>query len=468
MKNLQIGREELKVNNINSFDIKIYGDIQPYNKVISKARCRIFYKYTNRNGTYITDEFAEKLLSTIPYTPVKGIYDEVDEDYTDHGYKNEEGRIYGIVPENPNLAWEKHLDEDGVEREYACVDVLLFTALYKEANEIIDKAQSMELWPPSIVGDWQIIEGQRYYTYTDACFLGLQVLGDEVEPCFEGAAFFSFYKSLKQTIDELAIKSTYSSKGGHKMPSVKFKLSDGQKEFLLFSALNPSFESEGLIEYAICEVYDDYALAFNYNDGSYERIYYTKDNENDEISIGDRKRCFIVDVTEDERQALNAIQAWNNGTYEKIDENVINLQNDNSELKDKVSEYSRKNEEYAETISTLTTEKEKYSKKIEELESDNQTLTSSLEALNNYKLEVEKTEKIAEIDKYTSVLSEETLNNYKEKIADYSVEDLKKELAFELVESNPSVFSMQAPGSGYVPKEDDLTGIEAILSKYKK
>ena len=65
------------------------------------------------------------------------------------------------------------MDEDGVEREYACVDVLLFTALYKEANEIIDKAQSMELWPPSIVGDWQIIEGQRYYTYTDACFLGL-------------------------------------------------------------------------------------------------------------------------------------------------------------------------------------------------------------------------------------------------------------------------------------------------------
>lgn len=73
------------MNNFNSFDIKIYGDIEPYNKVISKSRCRIFYKYANRNGTYITDEFAEKLLSTVPYTPVKGIYDEVDEDYTDHG-----------------------------------------------------------------------------------------------------------------------------------------------------------------------------------------------------------------------------------------------------------------------------------------------------------------------------------------------------------------------------------------------
>lgn len=44
------------------------------------------------------------------------------------------------MPENPNFAWEKHLDEDGIEREYACVDVLLFTALYKEANDIINKS----------------------------------------------------------------------------------------------------------------------------------------------------------------------------------------------------------------------------------------------------------------------------------------------------------------------------------------
>ena len=148
---------------IREFPITVYGNLTKYSDTISKGRCRIFYKYANRNGTYITDEFAEKLLSTIPYTPVKGIYDNFDEDYTDHGNKKSLGRIYGIVPENPNLQWEKHLDEDGIEREYACVDVLIFTALYEEAGEILGKAQSMEIYEPSIKGSWKIINGRRMF-----------------------------------------------------------------------------------------------------------------------------------------------------------------------------------------------------------------------------------------------------------------------------------------------------------------
>src|SRR5574344_1319298 len=106
--------------NINTFNVSIYGNFTPYSETISKARCRIFYKYGNRNGTYITDEFAEKLISTIAYAPVKGIYQ--GDDFSDHGENRDEGRIYGIVPENYNFAWETHLDEDGIEREYACVD----------------------------------------------------------------------------------------------------------------------------------------------------------------------------------------------------------------------------------------------------------------------------------------------------------------------------------------------------------
>ena len=42
--------------------VTIYSEITPYNDVLSKARCRVFYKYENRNGTYITDEFADKFL----------------------------------------------------------------------------------------------------------------------------------------------------------------------------------------------------------------------------------------------------------------------------------------------------------------------------------------------------------------------------------------------------------------------
>ena len=62
------------------FPVTVYGKLEKYNDTISKGRCRIFYKGGNRNGTYITDEFAEKLLSTVSYAPVKGIYDDEEGD----------------------------------------------------------------------------------------------------------------------------------------------------------------------------------------------------------------------------------------------------------------------------------------------------------------------------------------------------------------------------------------------------
>ena len=40
------------------FPVTMYGNLEKYNEVLSKARCRIFYRYENRNGTYISDEFA--------------------------------------------------------------------------------------------------------------------------------------------------------------------------------------------------------------------------------------------------------------------------------------------------------------------------------------------------------------------------------------------------------------------------
>jgi hypothetical protein len=137
-----------------NFPICLYGSNEQFSETITRGRCRIFYKGLNRNGTYITPEFAEQLIATIAYAPVKGIYTEEDSDYEDHGSKRTEGRIYGVVPANPNFAWEKHLDSDGMEREYACVDVLYYTALYKEASEISGKSQSMELYSKTVQGYW--------------------------------------------------------------------------------------------------------------------------------------------------------------------------------------------------------------------------------------------------------------------------------------------------------------------------
>ena len=451
---------------IKEFPVTIYGNLKELNPVLSKARCRIFYKYENRNGTYITDEFAQKLISSLPYTPVKGIYDNFDEDYTDHGSKRDLGRIYGIVPENPNFSWEKHLDEDEIEREYACCDVYIFTALYEEASQIVGKSQSMELYQPSIKGDWAIINGKKLFKFEDGCFLGLQILGDDVEPCFEGAAFFTFYNDLKNAIKKLEKYSLDSNiKGGKsEMTKLNFKLSDSQKHDAIWVLLNDKYteESNWEITYTILDIYDDYALVYSYEAGSYERVYYTKNDETDSIELGARKKCYVIDVTEEEKTALEALRAFNGGTYEKIDENIQEIDT----IKQQNSEFSTKIEELNNTVSTLTTERDTSVENYNNAQAQISTLTNELETLKDYKNSVETQEKEQVIASYSELLNNEILDSYKSKISEYSsATELDKELAYELKKTNLEVFTKTPQ---YLPKDTPNTGIEAILAKYKK
>ena len=453
-------------NIIKEFPVTIYGNLKELNPVLSKARCRIFYKYENRNGTYITDEFAQKLISSLPYTPVKGIYDNFDEDYTDHGLKRDLGRIYGIVPENPNFSWEKHLDEDEIEREYACCDVYIFTALYEEAFQIVGKSQSMELYPPSIKGDWAIINGKKLFKFEDGCFLGLQILGDDVEPCFEGAAFFTFYNDLKNAIKKLERYSLNSNiKGGKsEMTKLNFKLSDSQKHDAIWVLLNDKYTEEGHweVSYTILDIYDDYALVYSYEAGSYERVYYTKNDETDSVELGARKKCYVIDITEEEKTALEALRAFNGGTYEKIDENIQEI----NTIKQQNSEFSIKIEELNNTVSTLTTERDTSVENYNNAQAQISTLTNELETLKDYKNSVETQEKEQVIASYSELLNNEILDSYKSKISEYSsATELDKELAYELKKTNLEVFTKTPQ---YLPKDTPNTGIEAILAKYKK
>ena len=473
------------------FPVTVYGNLEKYNETISKGRCRIFYKYGNRNGTYITDEFAEKLLATIPYAPVKGIYENEEGDYTNHGIARSQGRIYGIVPENPNLTWEDHEDEDGIVRTYACVDVLIFTGLYTEANAIIGKSQSMEIYPPSITGAWKIINGKKYYVFETGHFLGLQVLGDTTEPCFEGAAFFALYQDLKNIVDQIEKYNLNEHNGGN-IKMLNYKLSDNAKFNALWSLLNVNYTEAGnwLVEYDICEIYDDYAVVRNYSEGFFERVYYTKNDETDSVELGERVRCYIMDVSEAEKNALDALHAMNEGTYEKVDENfqaakdAVEIANNN--LAAKIEEYDTLNS----TVETLTIEKSKFETKIGELEKSISTLTTErndvqiqLEAANvtinslternvslaSFKTKIEKQQKQAVISKYSELLDEEVVNAYSENIDNYTIRDLDKELAYELVKANQSVFTNGGQNAGFIPKEEPAVGgLEEILSKYNK
>ena len=448
------------------FPVTIYGNLERYNDVLSKARCRIFYKYENRNGTYISDEFAEKLLSTLPYAPVKGIYVPEESDYTDHGEERDEGRIYGIVPESPNISWETHLDDDGIERTYACADVLIFTAIYQEASEIVGKSQSMELYGPSLKYHEAIIRGQRFIVFDEGCFLGLQVLGDQVEPCFEGASFYSLQNTIEMAINQLR------KYGGTNMHKINFKLSDDDKFRALWALLNPEYNEEGnwTVTCNISAIYDDYALVYNYETGEYNRAYYTKNDETDMVELGDIVKVYVLDVTEAEKNTLDTLRALNGGTYELVNDVLTNAQANF----DQVSEFSTKIEELNNTITTLNSEKDnleaasaEYTAQLETANNNIASLNEELDSLKQYKLGIENQKKNSIIEEYSEHLTEEILDKYRENMDSYTAEDLDKELAYELKKNNSSIFAKNSD-EGFVPKDIPVSGIAAILSKYKK
>lgn len=488
-----------------NFPITVYGNLEKFTDVMSLGRCRIFYKYGNRNGTYITDEFAEELIKTLPYTPVKGIYEDAEGDYTDHGESRNLGRIYGIVPgpQDMGFAWEKHVDEDGVEREYACVNVYYYTALYEEAGEINGKGQSMELYRKSIKGDWKIIDGKRYYVFEKASFLGLQILGDEVEPCFEGAAFFSLYESVKDLYEKLEqYQSNFQNhgKGGETMPTITFKVSDNQKHDFLWSLLNVNYNEENgwVVEYGICDIYDEYAIVRNYAEGKFERVYYTKDDESDSLEITRREDCFIVDVNATEKEALAKIHATNGDTYEGVDARFENLESDLAtantvietlngniaEVTEQNSKFSTKIEELESTVSTLNTEKENAQTLINEVtekfttasaelataQSTIETLTAERNELATYKKNIVDGEKKALILSYSNQVAQDVLDTYIENMDNYDLKQLDMELTYEQKQAHPETFSKNPGQAHYIPKDTTPVtgGLETLLAKYEK
>ena len=276
-----------------------------------------------------------------------------------------------------------------------------------------------------------------------------------------------------------------------------YKLSDNAKFNAIWSLLNVNFNEAGgwIVEYDICEIYDEYAVVKNYNEGIFERIYYTKDDATDSVELGERARCYFVDVTEAEKNALDALHNLNNNTYEKVDEVYSNAL---AEVEAKVGELSAANdaltaktEEFDALTETYNTEKSENETKIEELNNSIATLTTERDdaltqlndaqvsvnslteevaTLNSFKAEIEKKEKQAVVAKYEKLLDAEIIEAYNAKLDEYSnLTDLDKDLAYEVFSKNPSVFTVNPPAQpAYVPKDDELKGVEGILAKYKK
>lgn len=290
------------------------------------------------------------------------------------------------------------------------------------------------------------------------------------------------------------------------MPSITFKVSDNQKFDFLFNLLNPNFNEAGgwVIEYAICDVYDEYAIARNYAEGIFERVYYKKDDENDSLEITNKERCYIVDVNETEKTALNSIKGEStyeqvaaditekdntinslNATVETLNTSVATLTESNEKLTSENSEYSTKVGELEDTISTLTTERDEArsnydnaSARVAEVEGNNSelnatiaTLTAERDDLAAYRKRVEDEAKKAVVDGYIDQLPEDVIESYMNSLDNYTIEELDMKLTYELKKANPNLFSKTpAPApNAYLPKEDEGgRGINDILARFEK
>lgn len=478
-----------------NFDVTTYGAIESVTDTISKCRVRIFYKGLNRNRTYISDDFANQLISSLPYAPIKGIFNYGEVDFEDHGEDNTDGRIYGIVPETHNFAWEKHLDEDGVEREYATADVYLFTGLYPEASLIHGKPQSMEIFRENLKGEWKIWEdGKPYFHFYSGSLVGLQALGKKVEPCFEGSAFFNLkdteiIENIQECINYIKqIDKNNKKEEGEKMDKTLFRLSDNEKADILFDLINPNFNEEGNWELngIVTEVYDDYALYVNQT--GYHRAYYTKDGDN--VSLGEIMDVKITDVTTSEYAALEAMKAIS-GTYEaaqeaytaletKVNEfegEKANFEAEKAELEEKVAEFEAEKVALENTISEKDVKINEFETQISDLtaekvrlETEKNNIINENEILGEFKKNVETEKKTAIINEFSAHLTDEQIENFKSVMDNFEISDFKKEICMAAYDANP-VFFNKKEESSLIFKGGNLDSVESgvikLLNKHK-
>lgn len=199
------------------------------NPMMSKCEIKVLYLGGNRNHSYITKEVATEMAKTLRGAPIVGYYKEEKEDFADHGEQvifDDEGihfncltKPYGFVAPDAEIWFQKFIDTDDfgneVEREYLMTTGYLWTGQYEEAQTVIEngKPQSMELDESTLEGKWEINskDGMEYFIIDDAMFSKLCILGDDVEPCFEGASVTAPEVSTSfSKVDDTFVRTLYT------------------------------------------------------------------------------------------------------------------------------------------------------------------------------------------------------------------------------------------------------------------
>lgn len=471
---------------IATIDSPEFINLQPLdiNPMMSKCEIKVLYIGGNRNHSYITKEVATEMAKTLRGAPIVGYYKEEKEDFADHGEQmiwDDEGihfncltKPYGFVSPDAEVWFKKFEEQDSfgntIEREYLMTTGYLWTGQFAESEIAINRGtnQSMELDGETLQGRWEVnsADGVEYFIIDDAIFSKLCMLGDDVEPCFEGASVTApqvstsftkadddFVKTLFTMMRDL--KSALNQEGGQTKMELENENIENNKEVVdnTPAVEEQTPETEPVAPEAT-EPVDNAAVA---SEGEAEpesteaASEFAKKDEEDE----DKKKTKCKKDEEDK-------DSDSDDDSDKEDED----EDDDDKKKDK-------------TKNSLEIEKE-----LEEVKSQYAVLEAQYQSLVEFKNQVDN-EKKDELIKSFYMLSDEDKKDVIENKAKYSLEEIKSKLAiicfdkkvnFDLddnsknqeeiednkTNANVTTFSLENPDNG-VP-----AWIKAVINKRNK
>lgn len=224
--------------NEQNFQMLYQGSLQtigkPYaNRSFRPATLRLFAVDTVANNTKYSKEVILKALPSLRNIPLVGLLK--GDDFGSHESKldldEEEGirtvyntTPFGLIPESANF-WFETVDVNGEEREFLCVDVLLWKRQHKEFKTLA-RRKSFNISMEVVITDFEkersgVIQVKDFY-FTAVC-----VLGNQVTPAFKGARVELTYtendpaelKHMMLEFEEQVKKLNLN--GGESVPTVK-------------------------------------------------------------------------------------------------------------------------------------------------------------------------------------------------------------------------------------------------------
>ena len=405
-------------------------NLQPLdiNPLMSSCEIKVLYVGENRNRSYITKEVATEMSKTLRGAPIVGYYRQDKEDFADHGEKvtiDDQGIKfecmtvpYGFVSPDAKVWFQKFEDVDDlgntVVREYLMTTGFLWTGQFPECKSAVEgdgKPHSMDLDGNSLNGEWSknINEDMEFFIINDAVFSKLCILGEDVEPCFEGSSITAPKVSSTFNLDDDFKQTLFSM-----MQDLKFALEGGQETMVLE---NTEKTLDKTNESVVTEFENVSEGQSENSDVTAQTEFEKKEDEKKEKAPADNKESEVPAEKKKEDEE-----------YKKCEKKDYEKKEEEKEAPAQTSADEKKDEEKKEEKKFSLEEYSALEEKITSLQKEYAELETKYQALVAFKNEVEEEKKDALINSFY-MLSDEDKKDVVENKAQYSLEDIEAKLS---------------------------------------